>query len=99
MFNLILSGDIEDNIMARFYIRDGQTEKAEWCSISLISVLYDDKIPMYVVGTVRDLSSKLKVVMETSMNSRGKVPKVFYPDLPSSSDTSAGQKNLCSAGL
>lgn len=71
MFNLILSGDIEDNIMARFYIRDGETEKAEWCSISLISVLYDGKIPMYVVGTVRDLSSKLKVVMETSVNGRG----------------------------
>lgn len=71
LFNLILSGDIEDNTMVRFYIRDGETEKAEWCSISLISVLYDGSIPMYVVGTVRDLSSKLKMVMETTMNSHG----------------------------
>ena len=72
MFNAILSGDIEDNILARFFVYDEHgTERANWCSISLISVLYDGKVPMYVVGSVRDLSSKLKTVMETTLREHG----------------------------
>ena len=72
MFNAILSGDIEDNILIRFFVYDEYgKERADWCSISLISVLYDGKVPMYVVGSVRDLSSKLKMVMETTLKEHG----------------------------
>ncbi|RGY97913.1 histidine kinase [Clostridium sp. AM58-1XD] len=72
MFNAILSGDIEDNILARFFVSDEHgKEQANWCSISLISVLYDGKVPMYVIGSVRDLSSKLKMVMETTLKEHG----------------------------
>lgn len=72
MFNAILSGDIEDNILARFFVYDEQgKEQPSWCSISLISVLYDGKVPMYVVGSVRDLSFKLKTVMETTLKEHG----------------------------
>ena len=72
MFNAILSGDIEDNILIRFFVYDEYgKERADWCSINLISVLYDGKVPMYVVGSVRDLSSKLKMVMETTLKEHG----------------------------
>ena len=72
MFNAILTGDIEDNIIVRFYVKDGrEREQADLCSISLISVLYDGKMPVYVVGSVRDLSSKLKTVMETTLKAHG----------------------------
>lgn len=72
MFNAMLAGDIEDNILVRFFVRDEHgKERASWCNISLISVLYDGKIPMYVVGSVRDLSSKLKTVMETILKEHG----------------------------
>lgn len=72
MFNAILSGDIEDNILIRFFVYDENgKERADWCSINLISVLYDGKVPMYVVGSVRDLSSKLKMVMETTLKEHG----------------------------
>lgn len=72
MFNSILSGDIEDNILARFFVSDEHgKERANWCSISLISVLYDGKVPMYVVGSVRDLSTKLNMVMETTLKEHG----------------------------
>ena len=72
MVNAILTGDIEDNIIVRFYVQDEQEkERVNWCSINLISVLYDGKIPVYVVGSVRDLSSKLKTVMNVTLKNHG----------------------------
>lgn len=69
-FNSILSGENQDNILVRFRI-DGKEIRHAWCSVNLLTVLYDKRVPMYVVGIVKDINEKLKEVLESSLECYG----------------------------
>lgn len=69
-FNSVLVGENQDNILVRFRI-GGKEIRHAWCSVNLLTVLYDKRIPMYVVGIVKDIDEKLKEVLESSLEHYG----------------------------
>ncbi|MCC8026001.1 MAG: histidine kinase [Clostridium sp.] len=65
-FNSVLSGDSQDNMLIRFKTAEKENSFA-WCSVSLLSVLCDMELPVYVVGIVKDINWKLKQLLERSL--------------------------------
>lgn len=59
MLNQVLAGGTPGDILLRCY-KDMEKKKYFWCSVSLISVLYDDKTPMFVIGRLKDIDYQLK---------------------------------------
>lgn len=57
--NDIMNGESPEDILLRFYIKDDKHDYA-WCNVSFLSILCDDRTPMYVVGRVRDIDKKLR---------------------------------------
>ena len=52
--NDIMNGESPEDILLRFYIKDDKHDYA-WCNVSFLSILCDDRTPMYVVGRVREM--------------------------------------------
>ncbi len=52
--NDIMNGESPEDILLRFYIKDDKHDYA-WCNVSFLSILCDDRTPMYVVGRVQDI--------------------------------------------
>lgn len=66
-FNSILTRENQDNMLIRFRTRETQNSYS-WCSVSLLSVLCDMELPVYVVGIVKDINWKLKQLLERSLD-------------------------------
>ncbi|MCC8025756.1 MAG: histidine kinase [Clostridium sp.] len=55
--NDIKEGKIPEDILLRFHVRN-EKQDYEWCRISFLSILCDDKMPIYVIGQVQDIDER-----------------------------------------
>lgn len=70
LFNSILSRENQDSTIVRLRLK-GEANRYAWCSINFISVFYDNKLPMYAVGMVKNINQKLKEALESSLENYG----------------------------
>lgn len=70
LFNSILSRENQDSTLVRLRL-NGEEKRYAWCSINFISVFYDNNLPMYAVGMVKNINQKLKEALENSLENYG----------------------------
>lgn len=70
LFDSVLSRENQDGTIVRLRLKGEKTLYA-WCSINFISVFYNDKLPVYAVGMVKNINQKLKTVLENSLENYG----------------------------
>lgn len=69
--NLVLSGKSQEDILLRFYVKDGPKEYC-WCTVSFISVMYDNNVPMFAIGRVKDIDTEVsRITKIPDMESKG----------------------------
>lgn len=68
--NLVLSGESQEDILLRFYVKNKPKEYS-WCTVSFISVMYDNNVPMFAIGRVKDIDNEISRVMGLPVQESG----------------------------